>query len=467
MPRVSRHESRLLRDATFNEELFKKFDTDQSGRLSLEEVKQALAGMKLPLYLADRIMMEADVKKTGDIDRDEFLMWAEKKEAEVEALFEEIDTNKSKTLTKAEIDAWLKAHNVKASPEDERKLITRISRSSSSEISYDEFRSVLIFFKPTDFALLADQWMHYGGSEETGVALHTPSASAAPKAAGLEAFINGITGAVAASISRTCIAPAERLRFQMSLDGASKFGGSNMACLRHILKEEGIGGLWRGNFANIIRIFPQNGVLFFAKPEINDRIKNAVPNKNTASLLSGMASGFVAQTVIYPLDHVRLRLTAVPGVYSGIFSGMAQMAREEGVPAMYKGLTYANVWCVPYSGVLFLTNDFCKRVGEGMGFKPSAKMGMLYGGIAGVTSVVAAYPIEMTRRKLQAQGIGGRPILYDNLWQCISTVVRTEGLIGLYYGVTANVIKGFPAQAITFGCISLFKPYMNELSKKL
>lgn len=441
-------------------------DADQSGRLTKEEVKQALAGMKLPLYLADRLMMEADTNKSGDIDRDEFLTWAEKKEAEIESLFEEIDVDKSKTLNKTEIDRWLKAHNVKASPQDERKLITRISRSSSSEITYDEFRSVLIFFKPTDFALLADEWMHYGGSEETGVVLHTPSASAAPKASGMSAFINGVAGAIAASISRTCIAPAERLRFQMSLDGASKFGGSNLACLRHILKEEGVMGLWRGNFANIIRIFPQNGVLFFAKPAINDQLKSRVPNKNLQSLFSGMASGFVSQTVVYPLDHVRLRLTAVPGVYSGIFSGMAQMAREEGIPAMYKGLTYANLWCIPYSGVLFLTNDWLRRMGDALGFKPTAKMGMLYGGIAGVTSVVAAYPIEMTRRKLQAQGIGGRPILYDNLWQCITTVVRTEGIIGLYYGVTANVVKGFPAQAITFGCISLFKPYMMELSKK-
>ena len=244
--------------------LFEEIDEDKSGTLEKEEVRHMLARLKLPSYLAERMMSEADVNHDGKIDLAEFTEWATQKEAEIEKLFSEIDTDHSRSISRAEIDAWLAAHRVKASAEDEAKLIDKFHHSPAGEISYAEFRDLLIFFNPTDFALLADDWMHHASADDLGVHVHTASGAAAPTATGdtlkakflSSAAVSGYAGAISAAISRTAVAPLERLRFQMITDGA-KYGGSSLAALKGIVAEEGVAGFWRGNLANMQRIIPQ------------------------------------------------------------------------------------------------------------------------------------------------------------------------------------------------------------------
>ena len=44
----------------------------------------------------------------------------------------------------------------------------------------------------------------------------------------------------------------------------------------------------------------------------------------------------VPQTVIYPIDVVRLRITTTPGVYAGLADGMTSMVKAEGTGSLFK-----------------------------------------------------------------------------------------------------------------------------------
>ena len=44
----------------------------------------------------------------------------------------------------------------------------------------------------------------------------------------------------------------------------------------------------------------------------------------------------------------------------------------------------------------------------------------------------AAYPLALTRTRLQAQGIGGRPIKYRGMMDVLRKTVQHEGVRGLY-----------------------------------
>lgn len=44
----------------------------------------------------------------------------------------------------------------------------------------------------------------------------------------------------------------------------------------------------------------------------------------------------------------------------------------------------------------------------------------------------AAYPLALTRTRLQAQGIGGRPIKYAGMCDVLRKTVQNEGVRGLY-----------------------------------
>jgi hypothetical protein len=74
--------------------------------------------------------------------------------------------------------------------------------------------------------------------------------------------------------------------------------------------------------------------------------------------------------------------------------------------------------------------------------------------------------LEFARRRLQAQGVGGRPVLYDGIFACMAGVVKEGGVMALYTGCTANVMKMAPAQAITFGCMGAIKPTLFDVAGK-
>lgn len=44
----------------------------------------------------------------------------------------------------------------------------------------------------------------------------------------------------------------------------------------------------------------------------------------------------------------------------------------------------------------------------------------------------AAYPLALTRTRLQAQGIGGQPVKYAGMLDVLRKTVQNEGMRGLY-----------------------------------
>ena len=45
------------------------------------------------------------------------------------------------------------------------------------------------------------------------------------------------------------------------------------------------------------------------------------------------------------------------------------------------------------------------------------------------------YPIDLLRRRLQLQGIGGEPKLYTGPFNAISTIIKNDGFFALYRGM--------------------------------
>lgn len=69
-----------------------------------------------------------------------------------------------------------------------------------------------------------------------------------------------------------------------------------------------------------------------------------------------------------------------------------------------------------------------------------------------------AYPFQLVRTKLQAQGM---PVLqemegkmqykeYKGVVDCIKQIVRRRGICGLYRGISANYMKAIPAISMKY-----------------
>ena len=73
-------------------------------------------------------------------------------------------------------------------------------------------------------------------------------------------------------------------------------------------------------------------------------------------------------------------------------------------------------------------------------------LGLLGGMSAGCFSTLGNNPFDVVKTKMQ----GTQASQYKNTWDCLSTIVRTEGVAALYAGVVPRLARVVPGQGIIF-----------------
>jgi len=89
----------------------------------------------------------------------------------------------------------------------------------------------------------------------------------------------------------------------------------------------------------------------------------------------------------------------------------------------------------------------------------------LMGGVSAAVSKTAAAPIERVKLLIQNQDemlkSGRLSVPYKGIGDCFGRVMREEGVLALWRGNTANVIRYFPTQALNFAFKDYFKRMFN------
>ena len=90
-----------------------------------------------------------------------------------------------------------------------------------------------------------------------------------PAAMSSPALHSLLAGGVAGIVSRTTVAPIERVKILLQVQSLSARGdaprhSSILGSLRTIVRADGVRGLWKGNTANCVRVFPSSAIQFWA-----------------------------------------------------------------------------------------------------------------------------------------------------------------------------------------------------------
>jgi solute carrier family 25 (adenine nucleotide translocator) protein 4/5/6/31 len=130
-------------------------------------------------------------------------------------------------------------------------------------------------------------------------------------------------GGVSAAVSKTLVAPIERVKLLLQtqdankkiMDGTGKKYTGIVDCFSRVVKEEGVNALWRGNLANVIRYFPTQALNFAFKDTYKTLFGRHNPKTEKlkfflSNLASGGAAGASSLMFVYPLDFARTRLAA-------------------------------------------------------------------------------------------------------------------------------------------------------------
>lgn len=273
-----------------------------------------------------------------------------------------------------------------------------------------------------------------------------------------------ISGAVAGAVSRTAVAPLETIRTHLMV-GSS--GQSSAEVFENIMKSDGWKGLFRGNLVNVIRVAPSKAIELFAYDTVNKRLSSKPGGESKipipASLIAGACAGVSSTLITYPLELLKTRLTIQGDMYKGLLDAFVKIVREEGPAELYRGLAPSLIGVIPYAAANYFAYDSLRKAYRRVWKKEHIgnMETLLIGSAAGAISSSATFPLEVARKHMQVGSLCGRQV-YRNVIHALATILRNEGLPGLYRGLGPSCVKLIPAAGISFMCYEACKRVLVE-----
>ncbi|KAL3695589.1 hypothetical protein R1sor_009665 [Riccia sorocarpa] len=318
-----------------------------------------------------------------------------------------------------------------------------------------------------------------------------------------------LAGGVAGGVSRTAVAPLERLKILLQVQNSfnPKYSGMIQG-LRSIWAAEGLAGFFKGNGTNCARIIPNSAVKFYSYEQASktllwfyrqqtgqglhstincrrprflsllfDFLSFAIEGKSFVfvyvhlhkfmstedaeltpllRLGAGACAGIIAMSATYPMDMVRGRLTVQtadsPHRYKGMVDAFRVIIKEEGPRAVYKGWLPSVIGVVPYVGLNFAVYETLKDwIVKDPNFDTAveSELGvvtkLLCGAAAGTVGQTVAYPLDVVRRRMQMVG-----------WKDASPVITADGKVKAPVQYT-GMIDAFRQTVRNEGFLALYK----------
>jgi len=175
-------------------------------------------------------------------------------------------------------------------------------------------------------------------------------------------------------------------------------------------------------------------------------------------LLAGGVSGAVSKTATAPLARMTIlyQVGALQTSHSvvGLSSALRQVARTEGVAALWKGNGVTMLHRLPYTAANFFLYEQANQAL--MALLPVTHSGtagtdslrrLLAGGFAGSVACTVAYPLDLVRTRLAAQMGAGH---HHGIQHAFRSIVAHEGLAGLYCGLRPTLLQAGPNLALNY-----------------
>jgi solute carrier family 25 (adenine nucleotide translocator) protein 4/5/6/31 len=271
-----------------------------------------------------------------------------------------------------------------------------------------------------------------------------------------------LTGGVAAAVSKTAVAPIERVKLLLQVQDASaqmtdptkKYKGI-IDCFTRVTREQGFLSLWRGNFANVLRYFPTQALNFAFKDQYRQFFLAGVSKEKefwkffAGNLAAGGAAGATSLGFVYPLDFARTRLAADIGKgaadreFQGLGDCLTKVFKSDGMYGLYRGFNVSVQGIIIYRAAYFGLYDTIKPMLIKDPKKANFFVAWAIAQVVTVASGITSYPFDTVRRRMMMQsGRKKGAIMYKNTLDCWMKIGKNEGSRAFFKGALSNVFRG-------------------------
>lgn len=257
--------------------------------------------------------------------------------------------------------------------------------------------------------------------------------------------------AVSGSGATMFVQPMDLVKNRMQTNKSLTVG----KCVGGILKNEGVGKLWTGLGAGILRQCTYTTVRLGVFRKLEEKYK---PKGFSEKLALGASAGFIGSLFGNPAEICLIRMTADGNLpknerrgYTSVGNALVRIVKEEGITTLWRGSTptiaRAIVVNAAQLGTYAQAKESVKRKFE---MRDGVPLHFVAAMISGLVTTIASMPVDITKTRLQNQKfVDGKPE-YTGVFDVFRKIIRNEGFFALWKGFAPYYFRLGPHTVLTF-----------------
>ncbi|XP_039218301.1 solute carrier family 25 member 43 isoform X2 [Crotalus tigris] len=183
------------------------------------------------------------------------------------------------------------------------------------------------------------------------------------------------------------------------------------------------------------------------------------------AIVAGSLAGMMAAVATYPTEVIKTRLIVqnrLDPPYKGILHALYMIYHQEGASALYRGVSLSVLGAIPFSIASFLVYTHLDELWGQPSLSFTPMQNFFNGCLAAAVAQTSSFPFETVKRKMQAQSpclpsSGGVDVHFTGVIDCFKQTVKKKGVLALWNGLTANLLRIVPYFGIMFSTFEFCK----------
>lgn len=246
-----------------------------------------------------------------------------------------------------------------------------------------------------------------------------------------------------------------------------------LTALHSIYAIEGLPALWKGVGATVVGVMPSRAIYFstYAKAKHTLIDLNHGREGSLVHLSAAATAGIATATATNPIWLIKTRMQLQQShnrIYANSFDCLRKVIQSEGFRGLYKGLSASYLGVAEGTIQWVLYEKLKHYLRNNHADKDSNTAWFSYFLAAAGSKLFAAtltYPHEVLRTRLREQSSSAVP-KYRGLLHAVRLIIKEEGGLALYGGMTAHMMRVVPNSAIMFFCYEFLTHIYTKNAQK-